>query len=271
MWRLKTPDEHARDAPPISVNEWRGQGADGSYMPALEAHMSASWRTALTAERKGDSAPMEMIKAAYKASLKEVHEKNSASGPHSKNDLRRLGFTFTGSRAMRPLPRFAVEQDDKIRPIDDGRFSKSNLPYITPEVLWLMPPNYTGAVAHRFYEAHTRRGEVCPRIFQFKRDESNAYRNSPTLEPELNIAACLDYRGTLVFFCLLGLAFGLAGSVTGYSIKSTVFCVMANDLLMIPVAPYIDDLTAAETELSKGPHHRLDNGESRPNPGSGAR
>ena len=44
---------------------------------------------------------------------------------------------------------------------------------------------------------------------------------------------------------------------------------MANDLLMIPVAPYIDDLTAAETELSKGPHHRLDNGESRPNPGSG--
>jgi hypothetical protein len=83
--------------------------------------------------------------------------------------------------------------------------------------------------------------------------EPNAYRNVPSQHPEYNVAAVVSPRsGQVFFFAMRGHAFGFSASPPNYCQKSTLLCISAACLLAVPVAPYVDDFTVADSELSRG-------------------
>lgn len=253
LWRLKNADENVESRPQLSLDEFRQSRR--IYAGKLQHRMDRE-RT----QARADAEVARKARAAYDASLKEVNVKLSAMGPFSLADIRR-DFVETGPKAMCILPRFPVEKENEqgsfqVRPCDDGRFAETNMTFQSLEKVSLMPPNFTAAVAHRTFNGHISRHGSCSRLGQFGRDEMNAYRNCPPKEPELNIVACLNAMLVVVYFVLLGLAFGLAGSVNAFCEKSSAFAIIAADMLLVPVAPYIDDFTGCESRASQGPGER---------------
>ena len=74
----------------------------------------------------------------------------------------------------------------KYRGVDDGAFALTSLTYQAVEVVSLMPWTFTAAVAHRMFQLHTERGERVSQLGSLRRDETNAYHNVASREPELH-------------------------------------------------------------------------------------
>ena len=246
LWRIKSDTELEIGRPSLNLKDFRESSP--AYFERLQARLIRS-HVASTSEEN-----TKLQRLAWEASIKEVTVKGSATGPHTLTDLRSK-FAKSGPRAMRPMPRFAVIQGDghKVRGIDDGSYAETNLTFQAIEVVNLMPWNFSAAVAHRIYQLYNEQGRTCPRIGAFQRDETNAYRTCPAREPELHIAACCNPEsGSLCFFILNGLAFGLSGSVHAYCEKSSFFAIVATDILGSVISPYVDDFTGVESLHSRG-------------------
>ena len=87
------------------------------------------------------------------------------------------------------MPRHAVDQGDKFRPVDNGSYPRGlhNMAYSPREVVGLMTADYTTGVARAFFDSYRARAEPRPEIAVSRDDEPNAYRNVPTAEPESHV------------------------------------------------------------------------------------
>jgi len=137
LWALKSDEAFEASRPTMEVEELRRSAEQ--YVRTLRTRLAASARMAL---RSPNSDETGLLQAAWDSAIKEVRLKDSATGPFSFDVLRRR-FHLTGSRAMRPLLRFPVIQDDginvKVRGVDDGAFASTNCTYQSREVVTNMP------------------------------------------------------------------------------------------------------------------------------------
>ena len=251
LWRLKTPKQRAEAEPTVTVQALRSSAE--AYTLDLKRQLEMSYASAVA---RGDAESLRLKQAAWDASMKEVAA-GTARGPLSFDEFR-SEFPLTGPKAARPMPCFAVEQGfpvvEKIRQIVNGTSSGTNLTFMSPEVVGMMPWNYSAAVAHLIYSCHQERGERCPQLGGFRDDEITAYKQKPCADPEVNIAFVVQPSTGLVrAFPSSGLGFGLSGSVTGYCESSDMVAVVSCDLLCTNVKEFVDDFTGVESVLTRGP------------------
>ena len=171
------------------------------------------------ARASGDREAVQLVHEGWKASLKEVNEKGSAEGPLSLEQIKARFGEFNIPTSPRPVPRHAVDQGDKFRPVDNGSHPRGlhNMAYSPCEVVGLMTADYTEGVARAFFDSYRARAEPCPEIGVSRDDEPNAYRNVPTAEPEFHVAIAISPKsGKPMFFVMRGHAFGFSASVTNY-------------------------------------------------------
>ena len=174
----------------------------------------------IAAKTGRDRKVFQLFHEAWKASVREVNEKGSAEGPLSLQQIKVRFGEFNLPASPRPVPRHAVDQGDKFRPVDNGSHYQGlhNMAYSPREVVGLMPADYTAGVARSFFDSYTARGEPCPEIAVSRDDEPSAYRNVPTAEPEFHIAIAISPKsGQAKYFIVRGHAFGFSASVTNYS------------------------------------------------------
>ena len=194
--------------------------------------------------------------AAWQASLDEVNLKGSAEGPFTLAAvLSHLGLEDTEN--FRPVPRHAVWQDDKYRPIDTGKRSGHNSTYRTPEKVSVMESDFSAAVGQSFFHAYSAQQRPCPPVGASKEDEPNAYRNVPCHQRGYCVAVLVQAgrrgSGKAHFFVIHGHNFGFRAAVPNYCEKPATMCIAAALLLAVPVSHFIDDFTIPESEESLGP------------------
>jgi hypothetical protein len=261
LWRLKSPKESAAAQPTMTVQALRSSAE--AYTLDLKRQLEASFAKAVA---NGDAESLRMKTAAWDASLREV-QAGTARGPMSFDEFR-AEFSLTGPKAARPMPCFAVEQGfpvvEKIRQIVNATSSGSNLTFMSPEIVGMMPWNYSSAVAHLIWSHHVDRGERCPQLGGFRDDEITAYKQKPCADPEVNIAFVVQPQTGLVrAFPTPGLGFGFSGAVTGYCESSTTVSIISCDLVCTNVVPFIDDFTGVESVLTRGPAEKHASGVQR--------
>jgi hypothetical protein len=253
LWRLKTDREFEDSAPTMSVTDL--ERSSTSYTRQLIKQLETSYARAKISRC---IEALDIADAAWEASLDEVRLKGSAAGPFTLTAvLRHLDLAHTD--VFRPVPRHAVWQDDKYRPIDNGRRSGHNNTFRCHEKVSVMEADFSAAVGQSFRNAHLARGEPCPRLGASKEDEPNAYRNVPCRERGYCVAALVQAgrrgSGKVHFFVVRGHNFGFRASVPNYCEKPTTMCIAAALLLAVPVSHFIDDFTIPESETSRG--HRI--------------
>lgn len=253
LWRPKTDKElqdSARTHDPKALpDSWQ-------YTRRVMERMEERFSVAKAAATAGDTAGLVQANAAWDASVSEVNLKKSAFGPLTLEGLKKRFGNFGSKHGPRPVPRHAVDQGGKFRPVDNGshREGLHNAAYMCREKVWLMPADFTAGVGRAFFDIYAERGEPCPEIVCSSDDEPNAYRNVPAAEPEYHVAIVVSPKsGRAMFFAMRGHAFGFAGSVGNYCQKSAIISITSALLLAAPVAPYIDDFTTPETAVSLGP------------------
>ncbi len=79
LHRLRTREEYEACAPTISIAEFRRSSLD--YTISLKAQLESEFRKASEAARSGDTTALDKLRAAWEASVKEVHLKGFAEGP----------------------------------------------------------------------------------------------------------------------------------------------------------------------------------------------
>jgi hypothetical protein len=257
LWRLKSDEDLAASTP--SVPAALLYSTSKKYTCSLVAQLESSFAKTKQAARGRSSSAMkaiELANAAWDASMKEVTAKGSAAGPFSYNELRahltRLGVAH--DIEPRPVPRHAVQQELKIRPVDNATRGLFNAAYQCVERVCLMPADFTAAVGRYIFDLYFARGSPCPQIGASKEDEPNAYRNVPVRELEFCIAVIVNPRtGKANFFPIRGHGFGFAAAVPNFTEKTTTMCIVAALLFATPCSNYIDDFTTPDTLVSRGP------------------
>ena len=172
-------------------------------------------------------------------------DKGLCLGPFTRNHLDKKVW---GYGRWRPMPRFGVWQNGKLRPIDDGKASLHNAITCTRESLRCCRADFPLRVARSLA---IRFGPN--RRFSMKvgtDDIASAYRLIPTAHPWYTVFGVADPEGKVHFFCLPGHPFGLTSAVLNFNRVPRFAVFLARTLLGVLVNHFYDDCVIAEPDFS---------------------
>ena len=142
------------------------------------------------------------------------------------------------------MPRFAVWQNGKLRPVDDGRASLHNAITSTRESLRCCRADFPLRVARSLA---LRYGPGRRFSMQVGTDDiASAYRLIPTAQPWYTMFAAADPAGQVQFFCIPGHPFGLTSAVLNFNRVPRFAVFLARVLLGVLVNHFYDDCVVAE-------------------------
>jgi hypothetical protein len=282
LWRLKSDSRLEADRthkPMLSKHALyaganRGTGDD--VLPNSEWNMRAvaGRRKAMARARAAGGAEFAAMQAVWDSSMAEVdspwtgpgeesakhRETQKRRGTSTKHTIGEVDAMF-GRNGWRAIVRHGVEQGEhedgspKIRPVDDASGNHTNSAHHTREQMTLPTVSWMATIG-RALCAHGVRGAIgggCD-------DESDAYRNSATRQPEFTVVVVPDpTTGEVYAFIPRGHNFGLGSAPNTYSAKPEFVCAVARRLFAAIVDHYVDDYASCEPQFALGPtrHHAV--------------
>ena len=160
-----------------------------------------------------------------------------------------------GRGGWRPLPRGCVWQNDKWRPIDDGRRARTNPLSAVSEAVVCAPAELLVAVVRALVAAFMAVLGYLPSWFSirmFVEDWWKGYRQlfpSARDKPFTIVAIQVPTTGEWLFSQLLGLPFGLGAAVNQFARPAALLTAMARRWLFLLIGNYVDDSGAVDLEL----------------------
>ena len=246
VWRLRSAEEMRR----VEANH-----VPPSELLATNAHWTrrcivlceSAWGAAV---EKGDVEYIEMMTAAFEASIAEVESKGTSRGPFT---VDQVDAEFGGRGRWRPARRHAVWQG-KWRPCDNMTGNKTNKAYLSREAVVMAGPTTQVAIARRFVACAERDGwmDRCE-LGGGAEDEPDAYRYSATSSPSLTVCMMVDPgSGKAVCFIPNGHNFGLTAAIVNYCSKPELLCATARRLFAVPAEHIVDDYVFVEPRFALG-------------------
>ena len=158
----------------------------------------------------------EQLQEVWKASLLDV-SKGFATGPWYEEDEISQAL---GTPHWVAMPRFPLQQGEKVRPIDDGSHTGSHCNSFArmTEKLWVPSADYIVAVIRSLASKspHQLGGWIV--------DEKSAFRQLPVLPAHRTtavVAMCNPDTGRIGHFLMTGHPFGLTSSVFNFNRRAT--------------------------------------------------
>ena len=162
----------------------------------------------------------------------------------------------SGRGRWRPLPRHALLQSGKWRPIDDGKLSRTNALTTVNEGIVNIHPELMLVIARALVCAVLRRTQEYPAWFAFEMAVEDWLKGfgqlAPTKQDLVYIALQLPTSGHWRYSQLRGLPFGLGAAVNQFSRVPSFISAVCRRLLYILVAHYVDDDAGIELSLLRG-------------------
>jgi hypothetical protein len=119
---------------------------------------------------------------------------------------------------VRVIPRFGIEQGDKVRPIDDCSKCGINAATLTVETVLHPNAEFPARVAKSLFETCSKSGVRMPRLGVAFDDCDAAYRLIPSRQPGNSIVAFWSpSKEKVVFFQVWGHSFGLVSTVLNFN------------------------------------------------------
>ena len=162
-----------------------------------------------------------------------------------------------------PVPRHVILQNDKCRPVDDGRSSKTNSHTTLSETIVCLPSAYVTAASRLFWAktSDLAGGGAPPSWSQLvwgNEDMEKGYRQNHPQESHMGLSVTTFVHPTLkkrVYNVNYGLLFGLTSCVVQFNRMPTLATAIVRRFLLVAQGHYFDDLTdpsiaslAAETK-----------------------
>ena len=174
----------------------------------------------------------------------EEAEKAHAGPPMSLSDVLK---EYQGH--LRPLRRFGVDQNTKVRVCDDARASGTNAATRLAEAIHLPSFEFPAVAAAALMRKFNRIGAPQQPVVHGTDDLSAAYRRVPVDNDALSLVAYLSTKSrNVVFRRISGHNFGLAAAVPNFSRIPHLICEAANAFLGDPVEHYVDDYLITDLE-----------------------
>jgi hypothetical protein len=148
-----------------------------------------------------------------------------------------------GAGNWRAMIRFAIQQGDKWRCIDNGRTSCHNDTVTSVDKIHTTSIEVAAAIT-AYIHAHDQ-STPKRRHFRATKDMKRAYRQIPIMENQARfhiIAVWHPHRGKWVFTHLHGMAFGLYAAVGHFNRVPAFLIAIARRFFGIPVISYFDDV-----------------------------
>ena len=181
-------------------------------------------------------------------------QKGLCSKPFNKSELLRK-YQRPGGLKTRVLPSFAVRQgnEGKVRRIDDGKLSRTNLMQRLHETITTPSPDFPAHILDEIIKACLEMGIAIPEIVLGLDDLFAAYRRIPTAHPEFMVAAFWDVDlGQPMFVEVYGHCFGLVSSVVNFNRVPHMLSVAASLLFAVMGDHYFDDYLTVDLACAKG-------------------
>jgi hypothetical protein len=276
LWRLKSDDRLKADRthkPMLTKHELY---AGASREPGKEVLPNSEWnmraiagrRNAMARASEVGGAELTAMQAVWDSSMAEVdspwagpgeepvkhRETQKRRGTSTRHTIGEVDAMF-GKNGWRAIVRHGVEQGEhedgspKIRPVDDASGNHTNSAHHTCEQMTLPTVSWMATIG-RALCAHGVRDPIgggCD-------DESDAYRNSATRQPEFTVVVVPDpSTGEVYAFIPRGHNFGLGSAPNTYSAKPEFVCAVARRLFAAIVDHYVDDYASCEPQFALGP------------------
>ena len=209
----------------------------------------AMLRRRATSAKPVDQEAMKELKAKTLAEA----QKNLCSKPFDKSELLRR-YQRPGGLKTRVLPSFAVRQgnEGKVRRIDDGKLSRTNLMQRLQETITTPSPDFPAHILDEIIKACLEMGMAIPEIVLGLDDLFAAYRRIPTAHPEFMVAAFWDVDlGQPMFVEVYGHCFGLVSSVVNFNRVPHLLSVAASLLFAVMGDHYFDDYLTVDLACAK--------------------
>ena len=217
--------------------------------------LSTNLRRSFNSAATGPSAQRatKLQKALEVATLKEV-DGGLMSPALSKEDL----DNEFGVGGWRAIGRFAVQQNGKVRPVDDGSASRHNEATFTSETISLPSFEFPALVSSYVIEVCDELG-VDPVPFLLALDDvDSAYRRVPTSEPQFTVCAYFSpSKKRVVFHKVYGHNFGLVSSVLNFSRVPALFTAFLRRFFLCWVDHYVDDFLEVDVVRAVDAHAQI--------------
>ena len=165
-----------------------------------------------------------------------------------------------GSGRWRALPRYAIQQGEKWRLIDNGRAGEHNATYEADETIHTTCTAAGVAAAARFRLVLGKELRGDNKLSISTQDMWKAYRQIPCHESQLrfmNVMVWHPVRNKWVFGESSGLLFGITGAVLAFNRVPAFAVAVARRWLGIPVQNFFDDFRILDIQRSKGSANRF--------------
>ena len=158
---------------------------------------------------------------------------------------------FFGGQPFREMVRFAVEQDGKIRPCDNGRSSLHNLATTLFERLAVDSADFPARAAAMYAQIT---GDTMSFSFHLgTEDVASAYRRMPCCEPWYTVFAQLNpHTNQVEYYRLEGFNFGVKSAVNAFNRLAVCMREVANRVLAVCCSSFFDDFCVAEPSFAPG-------------------
>jgi len=165
-----------------------------------------------------------------------------------------------GEGSWRALPRYAIQQGDKWRLIDNGKSAEHNLTYGAEETIHTTC-TAAGAAAAASFKKHAKNaaGRSDFKMSIATQDMWKAYRQVPCHSSQSRYMVVMvwhDELGKWVFGLTAGLLFGITGAVLAFNRIPAFIVAVARRWLAIPAQNFFDDFRILDLEASKGSANR---------------
>ena len=165
-----------------------------------------------------------------------------------------------GKGKWRSLPRYAIQQGDKWRLIDNGKAAEHNSTYSADETIHTTCTSAGVSVAARFRDlmGTQMKGKLCLHIST--QDMWKAYRQIPCHEDQIQYMTVMVWhpdKKEWMFGESKGLLFGLTGAVLAFNRVPALIVAIARRWLAIPVQNFFDDFRIMDIAKSNGSANRF--------------
>ena len=180
--------------------------------------------------------------ALWEKTMEEVRRR-LVHGPFSKEQL----DAAFGRGTWRPMVRFGVLQNAKLRPCDNAKGSGSNAATSTFESLLCDSPDFPARVCMAFAAATQALGVAMPPMAAGTEDVADAYRHVPNDDMRFTcFVQCNPETGEPAFFVMPGFNFGLKSAVLQFNRFPELVVAFARRALGIACTHFYDDFAVVE-------------------------
>ena len=186
------------------------------------------------------------------AKTMEEVDKGLCLGPFTRNHIDKKMW---GYGRWRPMPRFGLWQNGKLRAIDDALSSMHNAITRTRENLRCCRADFPLRVARSLAIRFGRGRRFAMHVGTD--DIASAYRLIPTAQPWYTNFAVADPEGNVHFFVLPGHNFGLTSAVLNFNRVPRFAVFLARTLLAVLGNHFYDDCVVAEPDFCAASGQRM--------------